>query len=95
MLPGHLLLFPARQGDYKAISRIRAFQILLDAFRAWELTGRLGTHTLRETFAITMYARLDENIFKVQQVLGHKWMTSTQSYLPIMSTEEMKRAILA
>jgi integrase len=95
LLPGHLPLFPARQGGHKAISRVRAFQMLMDAFHACGLTGRLGTHILRKTFAITMYERLDENIFKVQQVLGHKWVTSTQNYLPSMSTKEMKRAILA
>ena len=68
--------------------------MLMDAFCACGLTGRLGTHTLRKTFAITMYERLDENIFKVQQALGHKWITSTQAYLPI-NAEEIKRAILA
>ena len=94
LLPGDLPLFPARQGDHQAISRVRAFQMLTDAFRACGLTGRLGTHTLRKTFAVTMYARLDENIFKVQQALGHKWITSTQAYLPI-NAEEIKRAILA
>jgi integrase len=94
LLPGHLPLFPARQGDHKAISRVRAFQMLMDAFRACGLTGRLGTHTLRKTFAMTMYERLDENIFKVQQALGHKWITSTQAYLPL-NAEEITRAILA
>jgi site-specific recombinase XerD len=51
------------------------------------LTGRLGTHSMRKTFAITMYQRLNENTFKVQQALGHKWITSTQAYLPINEAE--------
>jgi integrase len=94
LLPGHLPLFPARQGDHKAISRVRAWQVFGEAFDQAGLTGRLGTHVLRKTFAMVMYERLDQNIFKVQQALGHQWITSTQAYLPI-NAEEIKRAILA
>jgi integrase len=94
LLPGNLPLFPGRQGDQQPITRYRALQILQETLASAGLTGRLGTHTLRKTFAKTMYYRLNENIFKVQQTLGHKWITSTQAYLPI-NDEEIRRTILA
>jgi integrase len=94
LLSPNLVLFPSRKGTNKAITPVQAYQIFQRACDACGLAGRLGTHSMRKTFAITMYQRLNENIFKVQQALGHKWITSTQAYLPV-NEAEISAAILA
>jgi integrase len=90
----NLPLFPVHQGGHQAISRVRAFQMLADAFHACGLAGRLGTHTLRKSFAATIYERTGRNRFDTQQALGHKWITSTQASLPV-DDKCIRDAILA
>lgn len=45
------MLFRSREGRNKAISRSRAWQILHDRARALGMDGRIGTHSMRKTFA--------------------------------------------
>jgi len=65
----------------KRISRVQAWKVLTQAFTVIQMTGKLGTHCMRKTFAQRMYAILDNDLVKLQAAMGHKWVTSTTQYL--------------
>lgn len=83
--------FQAGSGGNKAISRSKAWQIIHDAAQACGLTGRIGTHSLRKTFADRIYSWLlthrtteDEPIDALRtlaKALGHQSIDSTDKYL--------------
>lgn len=52
------MLFRSRQGRNKAISRERAWQIVHDTARALGMDGKIGTHSMRKTFANNTYEAL-------------------------------------
>jgi integrase len=81
-------------GLRKAISRQQAWEILKEAFAANELTGKLGTHVMRKTFANRMYEKLNRDLVKVQRAMGHRNINSTVSYLSFRE-EDIAAAILA
>ena len=56
--------------------------------------GKLGTHSMRKTFADRIYDRLDGDLAKTQKALGHKNINSTVQYLSFRE-EEIDEAILA
>ena len=85
-------LFPTQQGC--ALKRIQAYLIPEKAYAANNLTGQLGPHAMRKTFAHRMYARLGYDVVKTQKALGHKHITSTTSYLDV-DADEIEAAILA
>jgi integrase len=87
-------LFRSRQGGNRPISRIQAWQILTEAYRTNELTGKLGTHALRKTFANKVYTRLQHDLVKTQRALGHRNINSTVAYLSFCEDDVMQ-AILA
>jgi integrase len=76
-----------RDGKARSISRVQGHRILREAYAANELDGRLGTHTMRKTFAGQVYERLGRDLFRTQQALGHKSPGSTVAYLSFMQTE--------
>lgn len=49
-------LFRSRQGGNRAISRGRALQIVHDAAERVGLSGQIGTHSMRKTFANNTYS---------------------------------------
>jgi integrase len=67
---------------------------LHDAVTANELTGKLGTHVMRKTFANRVYQQLNHDLVKTQRALGHKHINSTVGYLSF-AEEEIDAAILA
>jgi site-specific recombinase XerD len=81
-------------GLRKAISRQQAWEILKEAFAANELTGKLGTHVMRKTFANRMYEKLNRDLVKVQRAMGHRNINSTVAYLSFRE-EDIAAAILA
>jgi integrase len=87
-------LFRSRQGGNRPISRIQAWQILTEAYRTNELTGKLGTHAMRKTFATKVYTRLQHDLVKTQRALGHRNINSTVSYLSFCE-DDVILAILA
>jgi integrase len=87
-------LFQSRQGGNRPISRIQAWQILTEAYRTNELTGKLGTHALRKTFANKVYTRLQRDLVKTQRALGHRNINSTVAYLSFCE-DDVTQAILA
>ncbi|MBU8934160.1 MAG: tyrosine-type recombinase/integrase [candidate division Zixibacteria bacterium] len=86
-------LFQSRKGQNRPITGTSAWHILHDAYEANEFTGKLGTHTMRKTFADRAYNALGGNIGKVARALGHKNINSTMSYLSFKQ-EEIDNAIL-
>jgi integrase len=81
-------------GLRRAISREQAWRILKEAFGPNELTGKLGTHAMRKTFASRMYNKFGKDLVKVQRAMGHRNINSTVSYLSFRE-EEIDAAILA
>lgn len=76
-------LFPSRNGQgKKRMSRRTAHDVLKRAFEAAGLNGHLATHSLRKSFAQRLYDRTGD-IFAVQEMLGHKSVTTTQKYLGV------------
>ena len=76
-------LFPSRKGQgLKAMSRIAAHDALKDAFETAGLNGKLGTHSLRKSYAQRLYEQTND-IYAVQEMLGHKSVVTTQRYLGV------------
>ena len=79
-------LFPSRNGQgEKRMSRRTAHDVLKSAFEAAGLNGHLATHSLRKSFAQRLYDKTGD-IFAVQEMLGHKSVTTTQKYLGVNYT---------
>ena len=76
-------LFPSRKGQgSRAMTRIAAHNALKDAFEAAGLNGKLGTHSLRKSYAQRLYEQTND-IYAVQEMLGHKSVVTTQRYLGV------------
>jgi integrase len=87
-----LPLFISRKGR-KAISRVAAWRIMEEVWQVNEMTGKLGTHSLRKTFADRVHTRLNGDLLKTQRALGHRNVNSTVSYLSFRE-EEIEQAII-
>jgi integrase len=87
-------LFQSRKGANRPISRVHAYRVLQSAYTANELTGKLGTHSMRKTFANRVYTALKGDLPKTQRALGHRNINSTVSYLSFRE-EDIDAAILA
>ena len=76
-------LFPSRNGHgLKAMTRIAAHNALRRAFEDAGLNGKLGTHSLRKSYAQRLYEQTND-IYAVQEMLGHKSVVTTQRYLGV------------
>jgi len=87
-------VFQSREGKNKAISRVQAYRILSEAYDSCEMNGKLGTHSMRKTFANKIYDKLEGDLVKTQKALGHRNINSTVQYLSFRE-EEIDEAILA
>lgn len=86
-------VFQSRKGANAAMSRVQAYRILQSAYESAGVSGSLGTHSMRKTFANTIHERLGRDLLKTQKALGHKNINSTVSYLSFKQ-EEIDEAIL-
>ena len=76
-------LFPSRKGQgLQSMTRIAAHNALKEAFEAAGLNGKLGTHSLRKSYAQRLYEQTND-IYAVQEMLGHKSVVTTQRYLGV------------
>jgi integrase len=82
-------------GTPKAISRVQAWRILDAAFEACEITGKLGTHCLRKTFAQNIYEKTGHDLLAVKTALGHTNISTTERYLGFAIHAHVVAAILA
>jgi integrase len=74
-------VFRSRKGGNQPISRVQYYRILKEAIQPNELTGKLGTHSMRKTFAEAMRRSFGGDIFRIQKAMGHKNINSTVQYL--------------
>ena len=76
-------LFPSRNGQgSQMMTRKAAHDVLKSAFEAAGLNGKLGTHSLRKSYAQRLYEQTND-IYVVQEMLGHKSVMTTQRYLGV------------
>ncbi len=96
-------LFRSRKGENRPISRIQAYRLIREACDANDLTGTLGTHSMRKTFANKVYSYFKGELaagkpvdaFRLtSKALGHRNINSTDQYLSFLE-EEIDEAILA
>ncbi len=87
-------VFRSRKGGNRPISPVQAWRILHEAVTTNELTGKVGTHAMRKTFANRVYQQLNHDLVKTQRAMGHKNINSTVAYLSFVE-EEIDAAILA
>lgn len=85
-------LFTSRKGGgWSAMTRGQAHKVLEAAFWKAGLNGKLATHSLRKSFAQRIYDATDD-IYLVQELLGHKSIETTKKYLGI-SYQKLQRAV--
>ena len=76
-------LFPTRLASgSRPLHRKTAYTALKRAFVSAGLNGKLATHSLRKSCAQRLYYATDD-IYAVQEMLGHKNVTTTQRYLGV------------
>lgn len=80
-MPDDAPLFPSRKGG-AAISRQHAYTIINTAARAVGLKAKIGTHTMRKTFAYWAY-RQTGDLAMVQKLLNHASPDITLRYIGI------------
>lgn len=82
-----LPLFPSRgrapDGSARPLARSQASDIIKAAFTAAGIVddGRLGTHSLRKTWARNVYEHSGRDILVVKRALGHSQISATERYL--------------
>jgi integrase len=87
-------VFRSRKGVNRPISTVQAWRILHEVVTTNELTGKVGTHAMRKTFANRVYHQLNHDLVKTQRAMGHKNINSTVAYLSFVE-DEIDQAILA
>jgi integrase len=101
--PPETYVFRSRKGPNRPISRRHALRVLREVYEANELTGPLGTHTMRKTFANHVYRHLCarraagealDPFRMTSKALGHRSITSTDGYLSFLEAD-IEDAILA
>jgi integrase len=101
--PPATYVFRSRKGPNRPISRRHALRVLREVYDANELTGPMGTHAMRKTFANQVYQHLcarraaGEAVdpFRLtSKALGHRSLTSTDDYLSFLEAD-IEAAILA
>jgi integrase len=101
--PPTTYVFRSRKGRNRPISRRQALRVLREVYDTNELTGPLGTHAMRKTFANQVYQHLcarraaGEAVdpFRLtSKALGHRSLTSTDGYLSFLEAD-IEAAILA
>ncbi|MGH8071965.1 MAG: tyrosine-type recombinase/integrase [Candidatus Entotheonellia bacterium] len=81
------VLFPSRKGSNRPRRRGQAGQLLRDAYATAGLTGMIGCHGMRKTFAHKVYATSGKDLFATQQALRHASPGSTAAYLSLRQAE--------
>jgi len=93
-LSAETFVFLSKKGGNRPVSRVHAWRVLHQAFVDTDLGGKLGTHSMRKTFANKVYDALGHDLIKTQRALGHRNINSTACYLSFRE-EDIDRAILA
>jgi site-specific recombinase XerC len=83
-----------RDGRPKAVSRVHVYRIQQLLYHALGMTGKLGTHSMRKSFARHVYEKSGHNLLACQKALGHRDIATTVKYLDCLESE-VYAAILA
>lgn len=75
-----------KDGTPKRMTTQAGRDAIMAAFAAAGLNGKLGTHSMRKSFAQRLYSQTND-IFVVQEMLGHKNISTTQEYLGVNYAE--------
>ncbi|BCS87346.1 tyrosine-type recombinase/integrase [Pseudodesulfovibrio sediminis] len=94
------MLFRSREGRNKPISRTRAWQILHDTARALGMDGKIGTHSMRKTFANNTFEAVLEDaakhgtkadaLLETARAGGWKSVDSCQRYLSFRMEPQLR-----
>lgn len=84
--------YGAQARQNRPISRVQAWRVLRRSFDACGLTGKLGTHCMRKTFADRVFEQLGRDLMRTQRAMGHRNVNSTVSYLSFKE-EDIEAAI--
>ena len=68
-------------GQLRGISRQRAYEIIKEIAREAGYTDHVGCHTMRKTYALSMYDASDRNLALVQKALNHSSEAMTLHYI--------------
>ena len=74
---------PGPDGQPQPISRVRAYRIIREIARQAGYTDHVGCHTLRKTYAYTLYQVSGQDIGILQHQLGHSSSAVTLHYIGI------------
>jgi integrase len=87
-------VFRSRVGANQAISRVQAHRVLKGLARELGLSSeRLGCHSARKHFALSIWRRSNFNLVQVQRVLGHSSPLVSAMYLDT-SRDELDALVL-
>ncbi len=75
-----------KDGTPKRMTTQAGSDAIMAAFARAGLNGKLGTHSMRKSFAQRLYSQTGD-IFVVQEMLGHKNVATTQKYLGVNYAE--------
>ena len=82
-------LFPSRKkgknGRSLAIGKKQVYKITMSCYQRAHILndGRLGTHSLRKSFARTIYERSGHDLLVTKKALGHSSCAVTEQYLEV------------
>ena len=84
----------SRRGDKRPIGRKQAYRLVMRAFQRAHIEhdGRLGTHSLRKTYARKVFALSGNNLLVARDALGHGAARTTEYYLDV-NREEVEEVI--
>ena len=80
-------LFPSRKrgpnGQYHPMGKKQVYRLVMKIFRRAKIEndGRLGTHSLRKTFAAKVYKLSGNDLMVTRDALGHSSCSVTERYL--------------
>jgi site-specific recombinase XerD len=78
-----------KDGTPRAVCRETMWKILTTLVRENSLPGHTGTHCLRKTLARQAQVQFHGDVRKVQKILGHKSLSSTEHYLRSLTDQEV------
>ena len=85
--PNDFVFQSCKKGN-RAIGRKAVWRIINTAARNAGLTGSIGTHSLRKTFAENYHRAARGDIMKTSRALGHGDIRTTTSYLSFMQEDD-------
>lgn len=85
-------VFVSREGG--ALSYRQAQTIIKTAASRARVSGKIGTHSMRKTFAARVYESSNKDLVTTQACLGHKNINSTNQYVP-KDEKEITRVVMS